>query len=93
MINRVLINCYDSTWSFKKHVKNIKNSDFLQFSELINWWQWELNLILNEAFDDTSYTKWDFIELILFNEKYKSWKLKYTWYIYLISRKFNIVDL
>jgi len=51
-----------------------------------------LNLILNEAFDDTSYTKWDFIELILFNEKYKSWKLKYTWYIYWISRKFNIVD-
>jgi hypothetical protein len=55
----------------------------------VNGGQGRLNIDLNESIDSQLYSKWDFIELIVFNEDYKQGLHKYTWVISWISRYIN----
>ncbi len=83
---KVKIHCYDHEWNFKRNIENIKDPWFLQFSECVNGWQWGLNIKLDEKIDCSFYNKGDFIELIIFSNKYKNGIHKYTWVISGISR-------
>ena len=86
---RVKINCYNSEWEKKHFLWDITNKNFLEFNEKINWWQWALDIHLSRPFDDFYYSKWDFIEYIIFDDRNKNWFHKYTGVITWIERFLN----
>ena len=88
----IKIYCYDSNWLEKGIIQNIKNIENLQFNETINGWQWNFDIELNEKHDNFFYTVWDFIEYVIFDEKYKNWIHKYTWVIKWIEREIWITE-
>lgn len=88
----IKIYCYDSNWLEKGIIQNIKNIENLQFNETINGWQWNFDIQLNERHDNFFYTVWDFIEYVIFDEKYKNWIHKYSWVIKWIEREIWITE-
>lgn len=61
----------------------------ISFTENVNWWQGELRLDLALDFWDTSISNWDFIKVVLYNERYKQGKQIYYWYVSQITRKYD----
>lgn len=90
---KIKVNCYDRNWRFKKRVKNIKNLYKLEFTEKMNWWQWNFTIELAERFDLQDYEVWDFIEYIIFDEEEcKKGLHKFTGIIRWIERYFTILS-
>lgn len=89
-MNRYDIKIYDKTWVYQKTINpNIVMND-INFSENVNWWQWQLNLNLALSFWDTTFHWWEIIKVILYNERYKQGKQIYMWYVTQISRKYDV---
>ncbi len=78
---------YSSDWSLKWEIENIKDINKIQYNEIVNWWQSWFNIELWVKFDDLSYSYWDLVEFIIYNDKYKSWIHKFTGVIKWINRK------
>ena len=89
---QIKLNCYDHTWLFKTTIENITNSDDLRFIEEINWWQGDFDIELWLKFDNQDYSVWDLIEYIIYNDDYKNWLHKYSWFVSWIERHLSKED-
>lgn len=87
---KVEILYYSSDWTPKWKIENIKNLDKIQYNEIINWGQSWFDLELWVKFDDLSYSYWDLVEYVIYNDDYKKWIHKFTWTITWIKRNINI---
>lgn len=89
-MNRYDIKIYSKTWVYQKTINpNVVMND-INFSENVNWWQWQMNLNLALDFWDTTFHWWELIKVILYNERYKQGKQIYFWYVTQISRKYDV---
>lgn len=94
MNKRFEIKVYDKTWTFKKNINESQNWQKLLMSDISfsyqkNWWQWELNLLLNKSFNSTDIIRSDFIKIFLHDKNFPWWKLIYTWVIEEINRNYK----
>lgn len=88
-MNRYDIKVYDKTWVYQQTINpNVVMND-INFSENVNWWQWQISLNLALSFWDTTFHWWEIIKVILYNERYKQGKQIYMWYVTQISRKYD----
>lgn len=88
------IKLYDKDKVFKKNINPNILKNKISFNKQINWWLWQLSLLLNLKFDwlnykftnpDTweniiySFIQWDLIEIYIYTNKLQT--LIYVWYI------------
>lgn len=73
----------------KFELKNISNSDTLDFSEDLNSWQSGFDIELWIDFNNTDIQVWDIFEYSIYNEQYKNWLLKYSWRVNVLSRNYK----
>ena len=96
-MKRIEIKVYDKSWVFKKNINENQNWQKLLMSDISfdyqkDWWQWQINLKLNKAFNSTDIIRSDFIKIYLYDENFPTWKLIYTWVIEEINRNYNVND-
>lgn len=75
---------YDKNWNFIDNILDII-SEF-SFSSNIDWWQGDLNIILNKSFIDNTIIKWNFIKVFCYDDNFPNWVLLYTWMVNLVKR-------
>jgi len=86
-MNSNKITVYDSTWLPKIVIGEELIWSDIAFSETINTWQWQISLKIKDSFDSSFYTKWDIVELIVFNDTYKNWLHRYSWQVSWLKRQ------
>lgn len=96
-MKRFEIKVYQRDWTFKNTIRENKILSDISFDMQKNWWQWELNLTLNEDFNYSLIVKSDFIKVFLYDENFTNWQLIYTWIVEEIYRNYkeseNTVEL
>ena len=86
----IKVKIYKPNWNKKTlHINNMSEAQNINFSEDINAGQWPLSLKLSVPFTNNDFSIWDILEYSIYNEKYKSWLLKYSWIIKYIKRWFK----
>ena len=88
-MKRFLIKVYEKDWTFKHTIKENKLMSDIDFDIQKNWWQGQLNILLNEDFNYTWISKSDFIKVFLYDTNFPNWKLIYTWIIEEINRNYK----
>lgn len=93
MTKRYLIKIYNSDWTFKENVSENKVTWWVRFSQTINAWQGQFNLVISEKFNDLWIEKNDFVKIFVYDNNF-NWKLIYTWVIESINRIYsqNIIN-
>ena len=86
MNKRYLIKSYELDWSFKEIINENIVSSSISFTENINWWQWQLSLLLNKDFTNTDIEKSNFIKVFIYDDNYSNGNLIYTWIVERIKR-------
>lgn len=61
----------------------------ISFTENINGWQGQLNLVLNKNFNNDDILNHDFIKVFVFDDNFPNGKNVYTWTVENISRVFT----
>jgi len=89
MNKRYLVKIFNTDGTLKKTISENIISSEIRFSANINGGQGNLDITLNENFNDTSIEKSDFVKVTIFNENFPNWKLLYTWIIERIIRIFT----
>jgi len=88
-MKRYLIKVYEKDWTFKQTInENIVMSD-ISYTMQKNWWQWQINILLNKYFNNTDIIKTDFVKVYLYDTNFNNWKLIYTWIIEEINRNYK----
>jgi len=82
------IKIYDKDMVYKSDIDYNKLMSEISFTNNMNWGQGELILQLNENFDTSNYTLWEYIKIYSY-DYYNAWTLIYTWYITKINRVQN----
>ena len=80
------IKVYDKLWVYKKTLNPNKLKYNIRFTENINWWQWQINIILYEKINYTWINWFDIIKVFDYNKENQETTLIYTWTINKIKR-------
>ena len=87
------ISVHDKDWSKKWIIKSSWAKSELvsgiSFTSSINSSQWEINLVLNRDYKDTSIIATDFIKIYIVDINFPTWKLIYTWIVEEINRNYK----
>lgn len=70
-------------------IKSIENLDSMKISANLWSWQWEIDFEIKTSYDDLNYSDNNLIEIALYNDDNKLWKLIYSWFIKNINRNYN----
>lgn len=83
------IKVYEIDWSYKTTISPSQVMNDLTFSANINWWQWQLSVSLDIAFDNTTFDLTDVVEVYEIDASNKNWRLIYTWYVTQLQRQYS----
>ena len=87
MDKRYIVKIYTKAWVFKETIQEIMSK--IDYDYQKNWWQWQLNILLNRDYSNTSIIESDFIKVYLYDDNFKNWKLIYTGIIEEINRNYK----
>lgn len=82
-----VVKTYNVNWSYKETINPDRILNEIDFSNTLNWGQWQLSLQTDYPFSDTSYKGWEYVKVWLYDENHIDWKQIYYWYISKIQRK------
>ena len=82
-----VVKTYNVNWSYKETINPDRILNEIDFSNALNWGQWQLSLQTDYPFSDTSYKGWEYVKVWLYDENHIDWKQIYYWYISKIQRK------
>ena len=88
-MKRFIVKVYQKDWTFKKTIAENKIMSDISFDMQKNWWQWQLDILINENFNNTDVLKADFIKVFLYDHNFPNWKLIYTWIVEEINRNYK----
>lgn len=88
-MKRFEIKVYQKDWTFKNTIRENKLMSDISFDMQKNWWQWQLNLTLNESYNYSLIVKSDFIKIFLYDKNFTNWQLIYTWIVEEIYRNYK----
>jgi len=76
------------------HIDDIKTDLIENLNSMKIWlnlwaWQWEIDFEIKTNYDDLNYNDNNLIEIALYNDDNKLWKLIYSWFIKNINRNYN----
>ena len=82
-----VVKTYNVDWSYKETINPDRILNEIDFSNTLNWGQWQLNIQTDYPFADMSYKGWEYVKVWLYDENHIDWKQIYYWYISKIQRK------
>ena len=81
------IKVYNLDWTFKAQLKEDKILNEISFSSNINGWVWQLTIETDYKLEESPFTLWNYVKVIMFDEYHKGWIQIYYWFISQIVKK------
>lgn len=92
--NELKIIMSQNTWLYIDDIqtKSIENLDSMKVSANLWGWQWEIDFEIKTNYDNLNYADNNLIEIAIYNDDNKLWKLIYSWFIKNINRNYNQIN-
>lgn len=89
--NELKIIMSQNTWLYIDDIqtKSIENLDSMKVSANLWGWQWEIDFEIKTNYGNLNYADNNLIEIAIYNDDNKLWKLIYSWFIKNINRNYN----
>ena len=89
--NELKIIMSQNTWLYIDDIqtKSIENLVSMKVSANLWGWQWEIDFEIKTNYGNLNYADNNLIEIAIYNDDNKLWKLIYSWFIKNINRNYN----
>lgn len=88
-MKRFILKLYNKDWTYIKTIPENKIISDISFNLQKDWWQSDINILLNFPYDNQDIEKSNFIKIYLYNPDFPNWKLIYTWIVEEINRNYK----
>lgn len=88
-MKRYIVKVYNKDLSYQRTLRDDVIMSEVEYDFNINWWQSELNILLNVDFSNTDVIQSDIVKVYLYDDNNKTWRLLYTWIVEEVNRYYK----